>query len=48
MNFTYLACERNKSVCLFEHSLAFPSGFGIKTDLFQSIVTDEFSKSDDL
>ena len=40
-----LACEMSAIVCYFEHSLALPFfGIGMKTDLFQSVATAEFSK----
>ena len=42
---TFLACEMSALVWKFDHSLASPFfGIGIKTDLFQSVTTAEFSK----
>ena len=40
-----LACEMSATVREFEHSLALPLfGIGMKTDLFRSLATAEFSK----
>ena len=45
MSITLLACEMSAVVRSFEHSLALPFfGIGMKTDLFQSYATAEFSK----
>ena len=45
MSITLLTCEMNAIVQSFEHSLALPFfGMGMKTDLFQSVATAEFSK----
>ena len=45
MSITLLACEMSAIVQQFEHSLAFPFfGMGMKTDIFQSAATAEFSK----
>ena len=42
---TLLSCEMSTTVWKFEHSLALSFfGIGMKTDLFQSCVTAEFSK----
>ena len=43
--FSVLACEMSAIVQYFEHSLALSFfGVGMKTDLFQSMATAEFSK----
>ena len=42
---TLLSCEMSTIVWQFEHSLSLPFfGTGIKTELFQSCGTGEFSK----
>ena len=46
---TLLACEMSAVVSWFEHSLALPFfEVGMKTDLFQSAATAEFSKCADI
>ena len=45
LSITLLACEMTAIVWWFEHSLALPFfGIGMKTDLFQSLTTADFSK----
>ena len=45
LSITLLACEISAIAWQFEHSLALPFfGIGMKTDLFQSWATAEFSK----
>ena len=49
MSITLLACEMSAVVGWFEHSLTLLFfGVGMKTDLFRSVATAEFSKFTDI